>query len=97
MNVHQGLDVRTPRTMKSPLPGAPDVEVVLRHIHRHCYKSSSLWFIVGGAKSLELTAMDKAWWTQENSVLLCVWRYSSPESNFFLPIVYPAFYSPRSW
>jgi hypothetical protein len=31
---------------ESPLPGAPNVEVVLQHFHRHCYKSSSLWFFV---------------------------------------------------
>jgi hypothetical protein len=28
------------------------VEVVLRHLHRHCYRSSPLWFIVGGTKTL---------------------------------------------
>jgi hypothetical protein len=25
------------------------VKVVLRHFHRHCYQSSLLWFIIGGA------------------------------------------------
>jgi hypothetical protein len=28
------------------------VKVLLRHFHRHCYKSSPLWFIVGGTKAL---------------------------------------------
>jgi hypothetical protein len=28
------------------------IEVVLRHFHQHCYKSSPLWFIVGGTKAL---------------------------------------------
>jgi hypothetical protein len=28
------------------------VEVVLRHFHWHCYKSSPLWFVVGGTKAL---------------------------------------------
>jgi hypothetical protein len=32
---------------KKLLPGVPNVEVVLRHFHRHCYKSSLLWFLVG--------------------------------------------------
>jgi hypothetical protein len=27
-----------------PLPGVPNVEVVLRHFHRSCYRSSPLWF-----------------------------------------------------
>jgi hypothetical protein len=27
-----------------PLPGAPNVEVILRHFHRCCYRSSPLWF-----------------------------------------------------
>jgi hypothetical protein len=29
---------------ESPLPGMPNIEVVLRHFHRHCYKCSPLWF-----------------------------------------------------
>jgi hypothetical protein len=29
-----------------PLPDVPNVEVVLRHFHRHCYKNSPLWFFV---------------------------------------------------
>jgi hypothetical protein len=32
---------------KSPIPGAPNVEVVLLHFHRHRYKSGLLWFFVG--------------------------------------------------
>jgi hypothetical protein len=27
-----------------PLPGVPNVEVVLRHFHQTCYRSSPLWF-----------------------------------------------------
>jgi hypothetical protein len=30
-----------------PLPGVPNVEVVLRHFHRSCYRSSPLWFFCG--------------------------------------------------
>jgi hypothetical protein len=29
---------------QAPLPGAPNVEVVLQHFHRSRYKSSPLWF-----------------------------------------------------
>jgi hypothetical protein len=36
-NVHHGVDVRTPRTMKSSLSSTSNIEVVLRHFHRHCY------------------------------------------------------------
>jgi hypothetical protein len=37
-----------------PLLGALNVEVVLRYFHRHCYKSSLLWFLVSrGLRSLE--------------------------------------------
>jgi hypothetical protein len=32
------------RETASPLLGAPNVEVVLRHFHRSRYRSSSLWF-----------------------------------------------------
>jgi hypothetical protein len=28
--------------LKRPLPGAPNVEVVLQHFHRCCYRSSPL-------------------------------------------------------
>jgi hypothetical protein len=34
------IDIFTPE----PLPDVPNVEVVLRHFHRHCYKNSLLWF-----------------------------------------------------
>jgi hypothetical protein len=30
-----------------PLPGALNVEVVLRHFHWCCYRSSPLWFFCG--------------------------------------------------
>jgi hypothetical protein len=33
-----------PRETPSPLPGAPNVEAVLRYFHRCCYRSSPLWF-----------------------------------------------------
>jgi hypothetical protein len=39
-------------------------EVVLRHFYRHYYKSSTLWFIVGGAKVSHIAAMDEAMWTR---------------------------------
>jgi hypothetical protein len=42
--VHHVGEARTARTTKAPLPGAPNVLVVLRHFHRHCYESSPLWF-----------------------------------------------------
>jgi hypothetical protein len=39
---------------ESPLPGALNVKVVLRHFHRYYYKSSPLWFLVWrGLRSLE--------------------------------------------
>jgi hypothetical protein len=31
----------------SPLPSAPNVEVVLRYFHRSRYRSSPLWFFCG--------------------------------------------------
>jgi hypothetical protein len=34
-----------------PLPGAPNVEVVLRHFHRSCYRSCLMWFFSGKAFS----------------------------------------------
>jgi hypothetical protein len=37
---------------KIPLPIAPNIEVVLRHFHRQCYKSNLLWFFVGDDLSL---------------------------------------------
>jgi hypothetical protein len=46
-NVHHVDEAGKPRMMKSPLPGTPNVEVVLRHFHRHCYKSSPMWFFAG--------------------------------------------------
>jgi hypothetical protein len=30
----------TPKMTKKNLPGVPNVEVVLRHFHRYCYKGS---------------------------------------------------------
>jgi hypothetical protein len=53
------------RETPSSLPGTSNIEVVLRHFHQSCYYSSLLWFIVGGAKSLELAAMEGARWTRE--------------------------------
>jgi hypothetical protein len=32
------------RETPSPLPGTPNIDVILRHFHRCCYRSSSLWF-----------------------------------------------------
>jgi hypothetical protein len=47
-DVHHGDEAGTPRTTGKPppLPSAPNIEVVFRHFHRHCYKSSLLWFLV---------------------------------------------------
>jgi hypothetical protein len=53
------------RETPSPLSGTPNVEMILRHFYQSCYYSSPLWFIVGGAKSLELAAMEGARWTRE--------------------------------
>jgi hypothetical protein len=33
-----------PEKHQTPLPGSPNVEVVLRHFYRCCYRSSPLWF-----------------------------------------------------
>jgi hypothetical protein len=46
------MKLKTKNDEKSPLPSAPSVEVVLRHFHWHCYKSSPLWFVIGGTKAL---------------------------------------------
>jgi hypothetical protein len=35
-----------------PLPSVLNVELVLRHFHRHRYQTSPLWFIIGGTKAL---------------------------------------------
>jgi hypothetical protein len=50
--VHHVGEAGTPRTIKAPLPGTPNVEMVLRHFHRHCYKSSPLWFFIREGLSL---------------------------------------------
>jgi hypothetical protein len=34
------------------------VEVVLLHFHRHCYKSSTLWFFIGEGLSLSDTSYE---------------------------------------
>jgi hypothetical protein len=38
---------QAPQANCFPLPGAPNIEVVLRHFHWSCYKSSPLWFFYG--------------------------------------------------
>jgi hypothetical protein len=43
---------KTKNKEKVPLPGAPNVKVILRHFHRHCFKSSPLWFLIGVGLSL---------------------------------------------
>jgi hypothetical protein len=40
------------------------VELVLRHFHRHCYKSSPLWFLVGEDLSCSGSSYGWTWWTQ---------------------------------
>jgi hypothetical protein len=38
------VEAPLPEKHQVPLPGAPNVEVLLRHFHRCCYRSSPLWF-----------------------------------------------------
>jgi hypothetical protein len=40
------MKLKTENDKKNPIPGTPNVEVVLRHFHQHCYKSSPQWFFV---------------------------------------------------
>jgi hypothetical protein len=42
----------------APLFGAPNVEVVLRHFHRHYPRAAHCGSLLKGLRSLELTAMD---------------------------------------
>jgi hypothetical protein len=57
--VHHVGEAGTPRTTKSLLPDAPNVEVVLQHFHQYCYKGSSAVVLYwSGLKSLGL-AMDE--------------------------------------
>jgi hypothetical protein len=45
VNVHHGDEAgKIKNGEMRPLPGAPNVEVVLRHFHRCRYRSSPLWF-----------------------------------------------------
>jgi hypothetical protein len=44
--------VKPERKEQKPLPSVSNVDVVLRHFYRHCYKSSMLWFTVGRTKAL---------------------------------------------
>jgi hypothetical protein len=46
VNVHHGDEAGKTKNgeKRLPLPGAPNVEVVLRHFHRCRYRSSLLWF-----------------------------------------------------
>jgi hypothetical protein len=53
--VHHGNEARTPRTMKSPIPSAPNVDVVLRHFHRHCLEQPAVVLCWRGLISLELS------------------------------------------
>jgi hypothetical protein len=44
----------------SPLPGAPNVKVVLWHFHRSRYRSLAMWFFVGGGALVSWSlAMDE--------------------------------------
>jgi hypothetical protein len=38
------MELKTKNGGQVPLPGVPNVEVVLRHFHRCCPRSSPLWF-----------------------------------------------------
>jgi hypothetical protein len=42
------VEASIPEKHQASLPDAPNVEVVLRHFHRYRYRSSPLWFFVGG-------------------------------------------------
>jgi hypothetical protein len=39
------VEALLPEKHQAPLPGAPNVKVVLRHFHSCYYRSSPLWFI----------------------------------------------------
>jgi hypothetical protein len=41
--IHHVGEAGTPKMRKVPLPDALNVEVVLRHFHRHCYESTPMW------------------------------------------------------
>jgi hypothetical protein len=41
------VEALLPEKHQAPLPGAPNVEVILRHFHRSRYRSSPLWFFCG--------------------------------------------------
>jgi hypothetical protein len=64
VNVHHGDDDGTPRTMKSPLLGTPNVKVVLRHFHRHCPREVCYGSLFGEALISRVLAMEEARWTQ---------------------------------
>jgi hypothetical protein len=42
-----GVEALLPEKHQAPLPGAPNIQVVLRHFHRSRYRSSPLWFFCG--------------------------------------------------
>jgi hypothetical protein len=44
--------VKPERREQKPLHGTLNVEVVSRYFHWHSYKSSPLWFVIGGTKAL---------------------------------------------
>jgi hypothetical protein len=45
VNVHHDDEAqKTKNGEMRPLPGAPNVEVILRHFHRCRYRSNPLWF-----------------------------------------------------
>jgi hypothetical protein len=47
VDVHRGDEAKNQeRRKKCPLPRVRNVKVDLRHFHRHCYKTSMLWFFV---------------------------------------------------
>jgi hypothetical protein len=49
---------KKPRTVKCPLPGAPNVEVVLRHFHQCRYRSSTaVVLLLEGLRSHEELAI----------------------------------------
>jgi hypothetical protein len=41
------IETLLPEKHQAPIPGAPNVESVLRHFHRSRYRSSPLWFFCG--------------------------------------------------
>jgi hypothetical protein len=72
LNIHEGnprlhyynntLDYYTLNSAYQQPTEATTIEVILRHFHRYCYKSSPLWFFVGEGLSLSDASYGWTWW-----------------------------------